>query len=155
MIRCTPGAPDAEDSPLHKLEHGVHPWSAYLIVPLFGFANAGLALNAQVFSALLDPLPMGVALGLFLGKQLGIFGSVWAAARLGIAERPNGANWAQIYGMAMLCGIGFTMSLFIGALAFPGSALLVEEAKGGILMGSIASALGGYALLRWAAPSLR
>ncbi|MBA4756492.1 MAG: Na+/H+ antiporter NhaA [Sphingobium sp.] len=154
-IRCTPGAPDAEDSPLHKLEHGVHPWSAYLIVPLFGFANAGLALNAQVFSALLDPLPMGVALGLFLGKQLGIFGSVWAAARLGIAERPNGANWAQIYGMAMLCGIGFTMSLFIGALAFPGSALLVEEAKGGILMGSIASALGGYALLRWAAPSLR
>ena len=108
-----------------------------------------------MFSALLDPLPMGVALGLFLGKQLGIFGSVWAAARLGIAERPNGANWAQIYGMAMLCGIGFTMSLFIGALAFPGSALLVEEAKGGILMGSIASALGGYALLRWAAPSLR
>lgn len=154
-IRCTPGAPDAVDSPLHRLEHGVHPWSAYLIVPLFGFANAGLTLNAQVFGALLAPLPLGVALGLFLGKQIGIFGSVWIATRLGIAERPTGANWTQVYGMAMLCGIGFTMSLFIGALAFPGSALLVEEAKGGILMGSLASALAGYVLLRWIAPTKR
>lgn len=154
-IRCTPGAPDADDSPLHRLEHGVHPWSAYLIVPLFGFANAGLTLNAQVFGALLAPLPLGVALGLFVGKQIGVFGSVWIATKLGIAERPAGANWAQVYGMAMLCGIGFTMSLFIGALAFPGSALLVEEAKGGILMGSLVSALAGYALLRWIAPSPR
>ncbi|CCW15688.1 Na+/H+ antiporter NhaA type [Sphingobium indicum BiD32] len=154
-IRCTPGAPDAVDSPLHRLEHGVHPWSAYLIVPLFGFANAGLTLNAQVFGALLAPLPLGVALGLFLGKQIGIFGSVWIATRLGIAERPTAANWTQVYGMAMLCGIGFTMSLFIGALAFPGSALLVEEAKGGILMGSLASALAGYVLLRWIAPTTR
>ncbi|MBV2150483.1 Na+/H+ antiporter NhaA [Sphingobium sp. AS12] len=154
-IRCTPGTPDAEDSPLHRLEHGVHPWSAYLIVPLFGFANAGLTLNAQVFGALLAPLPLGVALGLFVGKQIGVFGSVWIATKLGIAERPAGANWTQVYGMAMLCGIGFTMSLFIGALAFPGSALLVEEAKGGILMGSLVSALAGYAVLRWIAPSPR
>jgi NhaA family Na+:H+ antiporter len=154
-IRCTPGAPDAVDSPLHRLEHGVHPWSAYLIVPLFGFANAGLTVNAQVFGALLAPLPLGVALGLFLGKQIGVFGSVWIATRLGIAERPAGANWMQVYGMAMLCGIGFTMSLFIGALAFPGSALLVEEAKGGILMGSLASALVGFAILRWIAPTAR
>ncbi|WP_294131151.1 Na+/H+ antiporter NhaA [Sphingobium sp.] len=154
-IRCTPGAPDADDSPLHRLEHGVHPWSAYLIVPLFGFANAGLTLNEKVFGALLAPLPLGVALGLFVGKQIGVFGSVWIATKLGIAERPTGANWVQVYGMAMLCGIGFTMSLFIGALAFPGSALLVEEAKGGILMGSLVSALAGYALLRWIAPSPR
>jgi NhaA family Na+:H+ antiporter len=154
-IRCTPGAPDAVDSPLHRLEHGVHPWSAYLIVPLFGFANAGLTMNAEIFGLLLAPLPLGVALGLFFGKQIGIFGSVWIAAKLGIAERPTGANWAQVYGMAMLCGIGFTMSLFIGALAFPGSALLVEEAKGGILMGSLASALAGYVVLRWIAPATR
>lgn len=154
-IRCTPGAPDADDSPLHRLEHGVHPWSAYLIVPLFGFANAGLTLNAQVFGALLAPLPLGVALGLFVGKQIGVFGSVWIATKLGVAERPAGANWAQVYGMAMLCGIGFTMSLFIGALAFPGSGLLVEEAKGGILMGSLVSALAGYCLVRWIAPSTR
>lgn len=154
-IRCTPGAPDAADSPLHRLEHGLHPWSAYLIVPLFGFANAGLTLNGAVFASLLAPLPLGVALGLFCGKQVGVFGSIWVAARLGIAEPPAGANWRQIYGMSLLCGIGFTMSLFIGGLAFPGAALLAEEAKGGILMGSLASALVGFGILRWAAPSAR
>ena len=84
-----------------------------------------------------------------------MFGFAWAAIRSGLADLPANATWLQLYGVSLLCGIGFTMSLFIGALAFPGSALLVEEAKGGILMGSIASALGGYALLRWAAPSLR
>lgn len=154
-IRCTPGAPDAADSPLHRLEHGLHPWSAYLIVPLFGFANAGLTLNGAVFASLLAPLPLGVALGLFCGKQVGVFGSIWVAARLGIAEPPAGASWRQIYGMSLLCGIGFTMSLFIGGLAFPGAALLAEEAKGGILMGSLASALVGFGILRWAAPSAR
>jgi len=154
-IRCTPGAPDAVDSPLHRLEHAVHPWSAYAIIPLFGFVNAGLALNAKMFGALLAPLSLGVAMGLFIGKQLGIFGAIWAAVRLNIAERPSGASWTQIYGMSLLCGIGFTMSLFIGALAFPGQALLIEEAKGGILMGSFLSALAGFALLRWAAPDKR
>ena len=154
-IRCTPGAPDAIDSPLHRLEHAVHPWSAYLIIPLFGFVNAGLALNAQMFALLLEPLPLGVALGLFIGKQLGIFGAIWAAVRFNIADCPSGANWAQIYGMSLLCGIGFTMSLFIGGLAFPGQAILVEEAKGGILMGSLLSALVGFAVLRWAAPGER
>ncbi|MCI4588723.1 Na+/H+ antiporter NhaA [Sphingobium sp. BYY-5] len=147
-IRCTPGAPDAEDSPLHRLEHAVHPWSAYAIIPLFGFVNGGMTLNGAMFAALIAPLPLGVALGLFVGKQLGIFGAIWAAVRLGIAERPAGASWGQVYGMAMLCGIGFTMSLFIGALAFPGQPLLVEEAKGGVLMGSLLSALIGYAVLR-------
>ncbi|WP_088185681.1 Na+/H+ antiporter NhaA [Sphingobium sp. Z007] len=150
-VRCTPGAPDAADSPLHRLEHAIHPWSAYLIVPLFGFANAGLSLGGEAMVMLFAPLSLGVALGLFLGKQLGIFGAVWVAVRLGFAERPANASWSQVYGMAMLCGIGFTMSLFIGALAFPGQASLVEEAKGGILLGSLLSALSGYAVLRWIA----
>ena len=154
-LRRTPAAPDAEDSPLHRLEHGIHPWSAYLIVPLFGFANAGLVLNAETFGLLLEPLPLGVALGLFVGKQLGIFGAIWGAARMGIIERPGGAGWGQVYGMALLCGIGFTMSLFIGALAFPASPALIEEAKGGVLMGSLLSALGGYVVLRWIAASAR
>ena len=150
-LRRSPGAPDAVDSPLHRLEHAIHPWSAYLIVPLFGFANAGLNLGSDALAALFAPLSLGVALGLFLGKQAGIFGAVWTAVRLGVAERPAGASWGQVYGMAMLCGIGFTMSLFIGALAFPDNALLVEEAKGGILLGSLMSALSGYAMLRWIA----
>ncbi len=150
-VRCTPGAPDAADSPLHRLEHAIHPWSAYLIVPLFGFANAGLSLGGEAMAMLFAPLSLGVALGLFLGKQLGIFGAIWTAVRLGFAERPAGASWSQVYGMTMLCGIGFTMSLFIGALAFPGQALLVEEAKGGILLGSLLSALSGYVVLRWIA----
>ncbi|WP_311268381.1 Na+/H+ antiporter NhaA [Sphingobium sp. WCS2017Hpa-17] len=150
-LRRLPGAPDALNSPLHRLEHAIHPLSAYLIVPLFGFANAGLSLGGDALASLLSPLSLGVALGLFLGKQVGIFGAVWGAVRLGVAERPAGASWGQVYGMAMLCGIGFTMSLFIGALAFPGDAMLVEEAKGGILLGSLLSALSGYVVLRWIA----
>lgn len=150
-LRPSPGAPDAVDSPLHRLEHAIHPWSAYLIVPLFGFANAGLSLSGDALTGLFAPLSLGVALGLFLGKQIGIFGAVWGVVRLGLAERPAGASWGQVYGMAMLCGIGFTMSLFIGALAFPVDAALVEAAKGGILLGSLLSALSGYIVLRWIA----
>ncbi|MEC3948900.1 Na+/H+ antiporter NhaA [Sphingobium sp. HWE2-09] len=138
-------------SPLHRLEHALHPWSAYLIVPLFGFANAGLHVGGDAGAMLFAPLSLGVAMGLFLGKQVGVFGAVWIAVRLGFAERPAGASWSQIYGMAMLCGIGFTMSLFIGALAFPGQPMFVEEAKGGILLGSLLSALSGYVVLRWIA----
>ena len=149
-VRHTPGAPDAADSPLHRLEHALHPWSAYLIVPLFGFANAGVSLAGMGWSAALAPLPLAIALGLFVGKQVGIFGAVWACVKLGIASLPRGATWLQVYGLAMLCGIGFTMSLFIGGLAFPGAPELAEEAKVGILMGSVLSALAGYALLRLA-----
>ena len=149
LIR-TPAAPDAPDSPLHRLEHRLAPWVAFLIVPLFGFANAGISLADLGPGALLAPLPLAVAAGLFLGKQIGIFGTVWLSVRTGIASRPAGTSWLQIYGVSILCGIGFTMSLFIGALAFPGQDQLVEEAKIGILGGSLLSALAGYAVLRLA-----
>jgi NhaA family Na+:H+ antiporter len=146
----TPGAPDSPDSPLHRLEHGLAPWVAFLIMPLFGFANAGVSLKGMGLGDLAAPLPLGIAAGLFLGKQLGIFGSVRLAVKLGLATRLRGATWLQVYGVATLCGIGFTMSLFIGALAFPHRPELIEEAKIGVLLGSIASALIGFLILRFA-----
>ena len=154
LIR-TPGAPDAVDSPLHRLEHGLAPLVAFLIVPLFGFANAGISLEGLRLADVAAPLPLGVGLGLFLGKQVGIFGSVWLAVRFGLAQRLLGATWLQIYGVSLLCGIGFTMSLFIGALAFPANPALVEEAKLGILTGSLVSALAGYLVLRFAPQRMR
>jgi NhaA family Na+:H+ antiporter len=99
---------------------------------------------------LLAPLPLGIAAGLFLGKQIGIFGSIWLAVKFGIAGKLRGATWLQIYGVSLMCGIGFTMSLFIGALAFPGNPLLIEEAKIGVLLGSLLSAIAGFAVLRFA-----
>ena len=141
---------DSEDSVLHRLEHGLHPWVAFGIVPLFGFANAGVSLVGIDLGAFIAPLPLGIALGLFLGKQIGVFGSVRLAVALGLAERPAGASWLQIYGVALLCGIGFTMSLFIGGLAFS-DPLLSDAVKVGVLGGSLLSAIGGYLLLRWAA----
>ena len=146
-IKPTPAAPDAEDSPLHRLEHGLHPWVAYGIVPLFGFANAGVTLAG---APLLAPLPLGIVAGLFVGKQLGVFGAVWAAVRLGWAPRPAGASWGQIYGVALLCGIGFTMSLFISGLAFGARPEFVDAAKIGILGGSLLSAAAGWLVLRFA-----
>lgn len=148
---------DGDDGagPLHRLEHALHPWTTFLIIPLFGFANAGITLDGAMLSSLRDPLPIGIALGLFIGKQVGIFGSIWAAVKLGLAPKPRKASWAQIHGMAVLCGIGFTMSLFIGGLAFPASPELAEEAKGGILLGTFVSAVAGYLLLRRAAPAAR
>ncbi|WP_375781667.1 Na+/H+ antiporter NhaA [Sphingomonas desiccabilis] len=149
-VKPTPAAPDAVDSPLHRLEHALQPWVAYAIVPLFGFANAGVSLAGISAGVLLDPLPLGVALGLLLGKQIGIFGSVWIADRTGFAPRPGGASWVQIWGLSLMAGIGFTMSLFIGGLAFPNDPLLVDEVKIGVLAGSLLSALAGYAVLRLA-----
>jgi len=145
----TPGAPDAADSPLHRLEHKLVPWVAFLIVPLFGFANAGVSLAGIGLGEMLAPLPLGIAAGLFVGKQLGIFGAVRLAVRFRLAAPLRGATWLQVYGVALLCGIGFTMSLFIGALAFADPDL-VEEAKIGVLLGSFASAFAGYAVLRLA-----
>jgi NhaA family Na+:H+ antiporter len=139
-----------------RLEHRLTPWVAFAIVPLFGFANAGVFLAGFDPASLLAPLPLGIAFGLFLGKQLGIYGAIRLSVRFGLAPRPEDASWLQIYAMATLCGIGFTMSLFIGALAFPGDPALVEQAKIGTLIGSLVSALAGYALLRLApAPGAR
>jgi Na+:H+ antiporter, NhaA family len=145
-FRRTLAAPDAEDSPLHRLEHALHKPVAFIIVPLFGFANAGVSLAGIGIAQALSPLPLGIALGLFLGKQIGIFGSVWAAVKLGIAQRPARASWQQVYGVSLLCGIGFTMSLFIGGLAFTDPAV-TDAVKIGVLMGSIASAVVGYGVL--------
>ena len=145
-ITNTPGTPDDADSTLHRMEHALHPWVAFLIVPVFGFANAGVALGGGVSAFAV--LPMGIALGLFIGKQVGVFGSVWLAVKLGIAQRPAKASWAQIYGVSLLCGIGFTMSLFIGGLAFP-SQPEADAVKIGVLLGSLLSALGGVVVLRF------
>ena len=149
----TPGAPDAADSALHRLEHALVPVVAFFIVPLFGFANAGVSVAGLGLEQLFAPLPLGIAAGLFLGKQLGIFAAVWLAVKFGLATRLRGATWLQVYAVAVLCGIGFTMSLFIGALAFPGDAELIEEAKIGVLLGSLASAITGYLILRFARPA--
>ncbi|WNW10208.1 Na+/H+ antiporter NhaA [Pseudomonas sp. DTU_2021_1001937_2_SI_NGA_ILE_001] len=146
-----PHRPAAEQSPLVRLEHGLAPWSALLIVPLFGFANAGVSFHGLSLADALQPLPLGIALGLLLGKQLGVFAGVWLAVKTGLARCPEGASWTQLYGMSMLCGIGFTMSLFISALAYPQHPAWVEQAKLGILLGSLVSALLACAVLRLAA----
>jgi NhaA family Na+:H+ antiporter len=140
----------AEDSPLHRLEHALQPWVAYAIIPIFGFANAGVSFEGLSFDAVLSPLPLGIALGLFLGKQIGVYAFSFIAIRLGFADMPAGASRLQCYGVAMLCGIGFTMSLFIGALAFPTHPDLVDSTKIGVLGGSLLSAVTGFLILRFA-----
>ncbi len=139
-----------ERSPLHRLEHALSPWVAFAIVPLFGFVNAGVSLKGMSVATLAEPLVLGIALALFLGKQAGIFASIRLAAALKVAQPPDGASWAQIYGVALLCGVGFTMSLFIGGLAFPGNEAMIDQVKVGVLAGSVASALTGFAVLRLA-----
>jgi NhaA family Na+:H+ antiporter len=139
----------SDHSPLHTLEHALHKPVAFVITPLFGFANAGLSFAGVGLAALLDPVPLGVALGLFVGKQIGVFGVAAALVKLGWARLPRGASLMQLYGVAVLCGVGFTMSLFIGALAF-NDPLLIDETKIGVLAGSLASALFGMAILRLA-----
>jgi Na+:H+ antiporter, NhaA family len=138
---------DDHVSPLHRLEHGLAPWVGFGIVPIFGFANAGVSLAGMTPATLLAPLPLAIALGLFLGKQAGVFAGVRLSIAFGIARKPEGASWRQVYGVALLCGIGFTMSLFIGGLAF-NDLLLADEVKIGVLAGSLLSALAGALLLR-------
>jgi NhaA family Na+:H+ antiporter len=150
-LRKSPAAPDDATSPLHRLEHALHKPTAFLIVPLFGLANAGLSFSGMSLANLADPIPLGVALGLFLGKQLGVFFTAWAIIRMGWAQMPKYASWGQLYGVAVLCGIGFTMSLFIGNLAFT-DPLLIDETKFGVLAGSLVSALLGMMILRFSKP---
>lgn len=149
LALCIPlGDPNNEHkSPLLYLEEKMHPWVAFAVVPIFGFTNAGVSLAGISPNNLIDPVPLGVALGLLLGKQLGIFGLAALAIRFGLAKLPEGCGWLQLYGVALLCGIGFTMSLFIGALAFPNAPHLVNEVKVGVLLGSIPSAIFGVVVL--------
>jgi NhaA family Na+:H+ antiporter len=136
----------APHSPSQRLEHGLVKWVAFAIVPLFAFANAGVSLAGLGLSALTEPVTLGVVLGLFLGKQLGVFGAAWASVKLGLARLPAGTGWGALYGAALLCGIGFTISLFIGALAF-GAGMAGTEAKLGVLVGSLLSGMAGLAVL--------
>ena len=145
-------APDAvaagHGSPLERLEHGLRPVSAFLVLPLFGFANAGIAFAGMDPGIIVTSLPLGIMLGLFLGKQIGIFGTIWTLIRLRPADAPAGASWAQIHGMATLCGIGFTMSLFIGGLAFAQAPHVLDAVKVGVFSGSILAGISGWLLLR-------
>ena len=146
---CIPLVDRWGKSPLHSLEHMLEPYVLYLIVPLFAFANAGVVLAGLSASDLLAPLPLGIALGLILGKQIGVVGATFLMVWLGWARLPHGASWAHIYGISCLAGIGFTMSLFIGGLSF-GDPELMNQVRLGVLSGSIVSAVLGYTVLMMA-----
>ncbi len=144
------GAPEDEEPLLERLEHDLHATVAFIILPVFAFANAGINLSGLKLADLAAPVPMGIALGLIVGKQLGIFSIIWLAVKTGMAKLPDGVSWMQMYGLSLLCGIGFTMSLFIASLAFeqttPG---FVANDRLGIVFGSLVSAVLGYLILRF------
>ena len=138
--------------PLERMEHFLHPWVAFLVIPIFGFANAGVSLGGLEFADLLAPLPLGIALGLLIGKQIGIFGFAFIAVKTGLARLPENVGWRQVHGVSLLAAIGFTMSLFIGNLAFD-SAAQVDAVKIGVLSGSVIAALAGFFLLKAGLPA--
>ena len=154
-LRRSRGRPDDSASTLHVLEHSLQPWVAFFIVPVFGFANAGVSLSGMTVQALLEPVTFGIAAGLFVGKQVGVFLTTWLTVRLNFADCPENASWTQVYGVSLLCGIGFTMSLFVGLLAFPNSPELQDQVKVGVLGGSVLSALMGATVLAIACPQSR
>jgi NhaA family Na+:H+ antiporter len=143
----TPGTPESVESPLHRLEHTLLRPVAFVIVPIFAFSNAGVSFAGFGLEAMLAPVTLGVASGLALGKLVGVFGAVLILVRSGLADLPAGSTWTQMMGVSILCGIGFTMSLFISLLAFD-EALLQTEAKFGILAGSLLAGITGYLILR-------
>ncbi len=149
-----PIAKDEEGySPLRHLEHDLHAPVAFAILPIFAFANAGVSLSGSSLGVLFEPLPLGIALGLFLGKQVGIFSMTWLAARLGLGSLPEGVTWRSLYGLSVLCGIGFTMSLFISSLAFEESMVnSMATERLGVLAGTLVSAVWGYLVLRMVLP---
>jgi len=132
---------------LVKLEHGISPYVAFGIMPLFAFANAGVSLTGISFSSLLLPVPLGILLGLFIGKQIGVFIFSYISIKLGFAQMPNNSNWVSLYGVGILTGIGFTMSLFVGNLAFIENSQYIDGVKLGVLSGSLLSTLTGYFLI--------
>jgi Na+:H+ antiporter, NhaA family len=136
-------------APLHQLEHSLHPWVAFGILPIFAFANAGVSFAGVTVTALAEPLPLGIALGLFVGKLVGVCGASAALVRLGLARLPEGTTWRQLVGVAALCGVGFTMSLFIGSLAFEGPEYFTPL-RLGVIVGSTLSGITGYLVLRFA-----
>ncbi|WFL76836.1 Na+/H+ antiporter NhaA [Altererythrobacter arenosus] len=144
---CVPMVARDGERPLERMEHALHPWVAFLIIPIFGFANAGVSLIGLEPSALFEPLPLGIALGLLVGKQIGIFGFAYAAVKTGMAKLPEDVNWRQVHAVSLLAAIGFTMSLFIGNLAFA-DPVLIDAVKLGVLAGSTIAAIAGYLLLR-------
>ncbi len=148
--------PDTEDehgdTPLRSLEHDLHGTVAYIILPTFAFANSGVRIETLSIDAFLEPVPLGVALGLFLGKQLGVLALTWAMVKARLASLPTGVGWMHVYGVSLLAGIGFTMSLFIGSLAFGQAGDEVADERLGILLGSFLSAVGGYLVLRFLCP---
>ncbi|MCI4662220.1 MAG: Na+/H+ antiporter NhaA [Neomegalonema sp.] len=145
------GKKEEDQSPLEEIEHALHPWVAFLVLPIFAFANAGVSLSGVEISSLAGTIPLGVALGLLIGKQVGVMLASFLAVSTGVARLPEGTNWAQLYGVAALTGIGFTMSLFIGTLGFgPGETL--DKVKLGVLLGSIASGIIGFIALRMVLP---
>jgi NhaA family Na+:H+ antiporter len=150
-------ASDPEHPPLRRLEHSLHPWVAFGILPIFAFSNSGVALEGLNLRDLLQPIPLGIMLGLFVGKQAGVFGFAWTAVKLGIARPPTGVTLAQLYGASILCGIGFTMSLLIDMLAFENYTGddIVRTDRLGILAGSLISAAVGYVVLHLVLPKGR
>ena len=136
-----------KDSLLLKLEHALSPYVAFLIMPIFAFANAGVSLEGLTFASLLNPVPLGIVLGLFFGKQIGVFVLSYLAVKLKIADKPNNSTWPALYGVSILTGIGFTMSLFVGNLAFTNNMEYMNGVKIGVLTGSLLSTLFGYFLL--------
>jgi NhaA family Na+:H+ antiporter len=140
-------------SPLKTAEHALHPWVAFVVLPVFAFVNAGVSLQGVTFATLFQAVPLGIAAGLLAGKALGVFGAAWLLIHFGGAARPAGANWGQLFGVCVLCGVGFTMSLFIGSLAFEGQAEdYATQVKLGVLGGSLLSGVLGAALLLRRAP---
>ena len=133
-------------SPLHSMEHGLVAWVAFFIVPVFAFANAGVSFAGMSMEAIASPVTIGIVAGLVLGKQAGVFGATWLVVKSGLATLPHGANWAHIYGLSALAGIGFTMSLFIGGLSYADPALM-NEVRLGVLVASAISAVVGYSVL--------
>ena len=136
-----------DSSPARDLEHDLHPWVAFGVLPVFAFANAGVGLADIAPGDLLHPIKVGTGLGLLVGKQVGVIGSIWLATRIGLAKLPEGADWLQLYGVALLTGIGFTMSLFIGTLAFPAEVYDLDV-RIAVLLASLISAICGYLVLR-------
>ncbi|MGZ5092092.1 MAG: Na+/H+ antiporter NhaA, partial [Burkholderiales bacterium] len=140
---------------LHRLEDALHPWVVYLILPIFAFANAGLSLRGMSLDSMLDPVPFGIAAGLFIGKPVGILAAVWLAVALGVAQPLSGSRGMSFFGVAVLCGIGFTMSLFLGSVAFAGLPEYEMRVRLGVITGSILSAVVGYLVLSFALPRER